>query len=132
MDLQLEQRINIKFLVKLGKNSQEIYRMLHEAYGEDVLKERTVRKWTQRFREGRQETEDDSRSGRPSTSRDDENVQRVLSLVLSDRRVTVRLIAEHSQAAERARASCTPKFVGGEALDPASRQRSRTLRASRS
>jgi hypothetical protein len=30
----LEWRINIQFLVKLKKNTTEIYRMLHQAYGE--------------------------------------------------------------------------------------------------
>ena len=35
---QLEQRINIKFLVKLGKNGTEIHQMLQQVYGEDALK----------------------------------------------------------------------------------------------
>ena len=38
----LEQWINIKFLVKLGKNGPEIHQMLQQVYGEDALKERTV------------------------------------------------------------------------------------------
>jgi hypothetical protein len=42
---QLEQRINIKFLVKLTKSGLEICQMLQQAYGEDVLKRRTVFKW---------------------------------------------------------------------------------------
>ena len=42
IDEQLEQRINIKFLVKLGKNGPEIHHMLQQVYGEDALKERTV------------------------------------------------------------------------------------------
>jgi hypothetical protein len=33
-DKMLEWRINIQFLVKLKKNTTEIYRMLHQAYGE--------------------------------------------------------------------------------------------------
>ena len=49
-DQQLEQRINIKFLVKLGKNSLEIHQMLQHVYGEYALKESTVFKWFQRFR----------------------------------------------------------------------------------
>jgi len=42
VDQQLEQRINIKFLVKLGKNVPEIHKMLQQVYGEYDLKERTV------------------------------------------------------------------------------------------
>ena len=38
--------------------------------------------------------EDDLRSGRPSTSRTDENVERMRQKVRSDRRLTVRMIAD--------------------------------------
>src|SRR5215475_9686622 len=68
--------------------------MLQQVYGEDALNERTVFKWVQRFREGREDPKDDSRSGRPSTSSGKENIDRVHSIVLSDRRLTVRMIAE--------------------------------------
>jgi hypothetical protein len=53
IDQQLEQRINIKFLVKLGKSGPETCQMLHQAYGEDALKRNTVFKWVQRYREDR-------------------------------------------------------------------------------
>ena len=49
--------------------------------------------WHRRFREGREEVEDDLKSGRPFTSRTDENVECVRQKVLSDRRLTVRMIA---------------------------------------
>jgi hypothetical protein len=38
IDQQLEQRINIKFLVKLGKIGPKICQVLQQAYGEDALK----------------------------------------------------------------------------------------------
>jgi len=94
VDQNLEQRINIKFLVKQGKNGPEILQMLQQVYGQCALKERTVFKWVQRFREGREDPKDDARSGRPSTSIGNENIDRVRSLALSDRRLTVRMIAE--------------------------------------
>ena len=84
IDQQLEQRINIKFLVKLGKNGPEIHQMLQQVCGEYALKERTVFKWVQRFREGRKVPKDDARSGHPFTSSGNENIDRVHSLVLSD------------------------------------------------
>ena len=40
IDQQLEQRINIEFLVKLGKNDPEIHQILQEVYGEYDLKEK--------------------------------------------------------------------------------------------
>jgi hypothetical protein len=53
MDQQLEQRINIKFLVKLSKSGPEICQMLQQAYGEDSLKRSTVFKWVKRYQGGR-------------------------------------------------------------------------------
>ena len=94
IEQQPEQQINIKFLVKLGKNGPEIHQMLQQVYGEYALKERTVFKWVQRFGEGREDSKDDARSGRPSTSSGNENIDRVRYLALSDRRLTVRMIAE--------------------------------------
>jgi hypothetical protein len=38
IDQQLEQWINIKFLVKLGKSGPKICQMLEQAFGEDALK----------------------------------------------------------------------------------------------
>jgi predicted transcriptional regulator len=40
---------------------------------------------------------DNKMSGRPSTSRSDENIDRVHSLVLSDRRMTIQMIADELQ-----------------------------------
>jgi len=94
IDQQLKQRINITFLVKLGKNGPKSHQMLQQVYGEYALKERTVFKWVQRFREGREDPKDDASSGRPSTSSGNENIDRVRSLLRSDRQLTVRMIAE--------------------------------------
>jgi len=94
IDQQLEQWINIKFLVKLGKNGPKIHQMLQQVFGEYALNEKTVFKWVQHFREGRENPKDDARSGRPSTKSGNENINHVHSLVLSDRRLTVRMIAE--------------------------------------
>jgi hypothetical protein len=54
IDHQLEQQINIKLLVKLGKNGPKIHQMLQQVYGEDAVKEIVVFKWVQRFWEGRE------------------------------------------------------------------------------
>ena len=94
IDQRLEQWINIKFLVKLGKNGPEIHQMLQQVYGEYALKERIVFKFVQRFREGHEDPKYDARSGHPSTSSGNEYIDRVCSLMLSDRRLTVRMVAE--------------------------------------
>ena len=50
--------------------------------------------WHRRFKEVREEVEDDHRSGRPSTTKTDENVERVRQKVQSNRRLTVRMVAD--------------------------------------
>ena len=50
--------------------------------------------WCTRFKEGRQEVEDDHRSGRPSTSGATDNIERVRLKVWSNRRLTVQMIAD--------------------------------------
>ena len=92
-DVLTEQRTNIKFLVKLGKNGQEFLHVLEMVYGESAMKRITVYKWVDLFKEGRESVDDDARAGRPSTSRVDENI-RVYDLVKADRRITTRMIAE--------------------------------------
>ena len=51
-----------------------------------------VFKWHKRFKEGREEVEDDQRSGRLSTSRTADNTEQVKQLVRADCRLTVRVI----------------------------------------
>jgi hypothetical protein len=55
-----EQRTNIKFLVKLGKSGQEILDMLETVYGESAMKCRTLYKWVDRFKEGRESVDDNT------------------------------------------------------------------------
>ena len=40
LELELEQQIKIKFLVKLGKSGNEIRVMLVQVYGDTAMKER--------------------------------------------------------------------------------------------
>ena len=52
-----------------------------------------VFEWHKRFKSGREEVEDDPKSGRPSTSKTAENIERVNTLVCRDWRLTVRMLA---------------------------------------
>jgi len=88
-----EQRCAIKFCGKLGETGTETFNKLKEAYGEHALLRSQVFKWFKAFSEGRESIEDEPRSGRPSTSKTDNNVDIVGALVWSDRRLTVRMIA---------------------------------------
>jgi len=93
-DKNLEQRINIKFCVKVRKSANETLALLTVIYGEYVMKKSSVFEWHRWFKEGREDVQDDTRSGQPKTQRTDVNVHRVRTLVHSDRRLGVRVIAE--------------------------------------
>ncbi|UYV65532.1 hypothetical protein LAZ67_3004611 [Cordylochernes scorpioides] len=54
---------------------------LAPSYGDAVMSRRRVFEWYKRFKEGREETADNERSGRPSTSTTPEKVNKVLELV---------------------------------------------------
>ena len=88
-----EQRCAIKFCVKLGETGIETFNKLKQAYGEHVLSRSQVFKWCKAFSEGRESIKDEPRSGRPSNSKADNNVEKVRALVRSDRRLTVQMIA---------------------------------------
>jgi len=88
-----EQRCAIKFCVKLGETGIETFNKLKKAYGEQALSRSQVFKWYKAFSEGRESIKDEPRSGRPSTSKTDNNVEITRALVRSDRRLTVRMVA---------------------------------------
>jgi len=90
-----EQRICIKFCFKIGKPATETYQFLQQAYGEDTMGRTQVFDWFRRFKEGRTSVECDPRSGRPSTSRNEEMIAEVRTIVgRNNRRLTVREIAD--------------------------------------
>jgi histone-lysine N-methyltransferase SETMAR len=58
------------------------------------MKKLSVSEWHRRFKEWQEDVQDDQRSGQPKTQRTDANVNRERTLVRSDRRLGVRVIAE--------------------------------------
>ena len=65
--------------------------MLTVAYGEATLDRSNVYRWYKMFSEGREDVIEEQRAGRPIT---DENIDEVKKLVLVNRRITVREVAE--------------------------------------
>ena len=57
--MTIEQRINIKFCVKLGKTETETLKMLRDIYGDSSMSRTRVFEWHKRFVEGREDMEDD-------------------------------------------------------------------------
>ncbi|UYV82056.1 hypothetical protein LAZ67_21000621 [Cordylochernes scorpioides] len=86
----------IKFFVKNGFKDAKYFWMLQTAYGDAVMSRRRVFEWYKRFKEGREETADNERSGRPSTLTAPEKVDKALELVREDRRITFGEVAEEA------------------------------------
>jgi hypothetical protein len=94
-------RTNIKFLVKLGKSGSEIREMLVQVYGDNAMKKTAVYKRVTRFSEGRESVTDEEISGRPATSRTEENNAKVHQVVRENCQLTVRSIVEQATSTEK-------------------------------
>ncbi|CAI9595457.1 unnamed protein product [Staurois parvus] len=69
--------------------------LLQQAYGEHAMKKSSVFfKWHRRFKEGQEDVHDDVRSGQPKMQRTDANVDTVRTLVRSNQRLSVQMMAE--------------------------------------
>ena len=90
----MDQRICIKFCVKNEINCNKVCEMLTKAYGESTMSKTRVYEWYKRFQDDREDVEDDERPGRPSTSTTNKNVEKVKKMVMNDRRITIRAVAD--------------------------------------
>ncbi|UYV81547.1 hypothetical protein LAZ67_20001502 [Cordylochernes scorpioides] len=91
---KMDQRTCIKFCVKNEIKCADAFRMLTVAYGEATLDRSNVYRWYEMFSEGRENVNDEDRAGRPSTSTTDEKINEVERMILANRRITVREVAE--------------------------------------
>ena len=89
-----EKHINTTFCFKLQKSAKETNEMLKLVYGDAALTMKTVYKWFERFRNGCESVEDEERSGRPSTSKTQENVAKVCEMIRSNRQLIIKEISE--------------------------------------
>jgi len=90
------ERYAIKFCVTLNKSATETFASLTQAYGDTTLSRTMLFKCHKAFKEGRENVEEDPRSGRPISSTNDENVKVVQAVMVKDRRLSVRMIAEET------------------------------------
>ncbi|GFS99244.1 protein GVQW3 [Trichonephila clavipes] len=68
--------------------------MMKTAFGDEAMSRARVFEWFRPFKEGLQSVNSGPRSGRPSTSRNEDKIAQVKVVVLSDRQLTVREIAQ--------------------------------------
>ena len=79
MSYRTEQRICLRFCFRLGKTATEAHEMLQKAFKEEALSRTKVFEWFAWFKRGEMSVEDHPHSGHPSTSRTDENVEKILT-----------------------------------------------------
>jgi hypothetical protein len=91
----IKQRSVIEFLYKSDETcAVNIHKKLLNVYKDETIDISNVRRWLKRFKNEEKDVYDRPRSGRPSTSNNEENVLRLEQLVQNDRRITVREMAE--------------------------------------
>ncbi|XP_026822225.1 protein GVQW3-like [Rhopalosiphum maidis] len=108
MSENTEQRVCIKFCHKLRKTATETYQMLLLAYGDETMSRARVFEWFKRFKEGRTTVESDEREGRPSTSRNEEMIQKIRTAI------RVQTILTTDLDMRRVAAKFVPKLLSGE------------------
>ena len=69
---QVEQKICIKFCIKLEHSSAETIGMIQKAFWDDAAQ---IKVWHKCFKNGQESVESNPCSGRPATSRTPENVE---------------------------------------------------------
>ena len=63
------------------------------AFGESTIIRKQVQLWYNRFKEGREDVNDNAPPGRPGTSTSDVNIEAVTKMILANRRITIREVA---------------------------------------
>lgn len=102
MDVTIEeQRAFVKIMTLRHKKPSEIHQELVEACGEAAMALRTVQKWVKRVEDGESSTQDAARSGRPSTSNEEEHLEQLRALMETDRRWTCDELAEQMPQVSR-------------------------------
>ncbi|PNF40093.1 hypothetical protein B7P43_G10714 [Cryptotermes secundus] len=94
MTESLEQRYCIKFCQKFGDTQAETIRKIQQAFGDDAMGVTQIKEWFNRFKHGRMSADSDLRSGRPSTSRHADVIEKVRTLIMEDRRLAIREAAD--------------------------------------
>jgi hypothetical protein len=80
----MEQQLVIKFCFKAGRSAMETLQMVNAAYGDQALSRSNVFRWYGRFRDGREDTEDNPRSDRRTVCRNDNNAEKISQMLLQN------------------------------------------------
>lgn len=89
-----EFRVVIKHYYLKKKTAKETKEKLDKHYGKSAPSDYMVKYWFAEFKRGRTNTSDEQRSGRPIEVTTPENIQKIHRMVLNDRKLKLREIAE--------------------------------------
>ena len=84
----------IKFSTWKGLNTTKIRKELDNVYKDSAPPYHTVAKWVAEFKDPERGFEDAPRMGLPSTITADENIEAVERIVMRDRQISIRRLAE--------------------------------------
>jgi hypothetical protein len=125
-----EQRVCVKFCFLLEKTAAETIVMLRQAFKDDAFGKSQVYKWFSRFKNGNMSIEDLPRPGRPSTSRNEENIEKVRQAINEDRRKAIEQVSGETNVSwsscqriltdlrmRRVSAKFVPRLLTGEQKD---------------
>ena len=87
-------QVVIKFFFLQGKAPKEIHAILTETLGKHAPSYATVRNWVAQFKRGDFSTCDAPRPGRPKTVTTRKIIDQIRQLILEDRRISAKSIAE--------------------------------------
>ncbi|KYN16546.1 hypothetical protein ALC57_11207 [Trachymyrmex cornetzi] len=91
---KIEYRAIIKFLHLKGNTSTQIKAELDAVYGDSAPSFATVKRWVIEFKRGRTSLADGERSGRPTTATTTDNIEEIHQMIMDNRRIKIREIAE--------------------------------------
>jgi len=87
-------RSAIRLLFLEGKSRREVKERLDAVYGDSSPSMATVKNWFNEFQRGRTSVFDDPRPGAPKTATTEDTVTKIHDLVLADRQLKIREIAD--------------------------------------
>jgi hypothetical protein len=92
----MEQQV-VKFLVNEGVKPADVYRRLQAQYDDEMLSRSKTSEWCKHFKDGHMSVSDNpGRGGSQLTAVMTVNIQRVERLILDNRRITCREIAQET------------------------------------
>ena len=89
-----DKRVMIKFYLLLGKSPLEIHQVMEQALQDFCPSYETVRRWVVAIRAGKEDLDDEARTGRPVTATSPDVEEKVAAAVRQDRRLTTRQMSE--------------------------------------